>query len=208
MLYWGLLVGLCAVTFVSIYKQWNWLNVVSKLGAIFIILGFVSEYTYFSTAQSIWVSLALVCIIFSDLWASFYRGSHHIEIIFFSVATLLYSKALWLQVSASLSLWLPVFVIAVGGLLLLVLLPLFDKIVMPTIISGLIHLQLVWAAVKLWQADSELFALYALVGSVLLAIAMILWAIHNYSKPFRSASYWVSGLHYGAHASLAASVFT
>lgn len=206
MLYWSILLILCSVSFLAIHRKMQWLGFLSRVCALSLGIGFIWHHTQFSSALSHWALLALVSIFFSDFFGSIIQNKRRVVLFFLSLAILCYSKMLWLQVSTGLSLWLPVFVIAIAGIILLLLLPFFDKIILPTIITGLLYLQLVWAAVKTWQVDSDIFAFYALVGSVSLCLSMIPWAMYRYNIGFKSAPYWVIGFHYIAHACLIASL--
>lgn len=121
-----------------------------------------------------------------------------IQLSFFSMACLSYSLTFWLQVD-SLSWAVSIASFALIVITFFLLLPLLDSFILPASLVALILWQLLWASGELWHMNRNVLDMSALLGTLLLSITVVMWAIENFKKPFSQSYGWITGCYFSAH---------
>lgn len=93
------------------------------------------------------------------------RGYGRIRFITYSVASLFYSSAYWIQTNGISNWWLPILLFASGIVMLLLILPQVESRVFPTSVIGVLLLGLLWATGEWWIQQHSANAFLALLGA-------------------------------------------
>lgn len=97
--------------------------------------------------------------------------------ILHTIAYICYSKAIWMQLDTMVSWWLPIVVISVAVIVILLLLPILDKVLLPVIVMGIMMLQLLSVSAQVWLSEPSLQHVFAMSSSVLFILAGLFFAI-------------------------------
>ncbi|MCF7355440.1 lysoplasmalogenase family protein [Vibrio sp. CK2-1] len=198
MWYW-LLMGFLLLPMLVFIKleQPKWLSV-SKLLLFIGLIG--SLLLQHDLSHSAWL-LSLSALLFFTLCygveelAPKYRN---LQLCFFSIACLCYSLDFWFQVNAlSWAVAIPTFALVVVAFLLV--LPLLDSFAIQASMVALILWQMLWAAGELWHANRTLLDMSSLFGALLLALTVLIWALHYFRKPFKHSYAWILCCYFSAH---------
>ncbi|MGV3002906.1 lysoplasmalogenase family protein [Vibrio sp.] len=198
MWYWLLMGGLLLPMLVFIkFEQTKWLSV-SKLLLFIGLIG--SLLLQHDLNHSSWL-LSLFALVFFTLCygieelAPKYRN---LQLCFFSIACLCYSLDLWCQVhTLSWAVAIPTFALVVVAFLLV--LPLLDSFAIQASMVALILWQMMWAAGQLWYINRTLLDMSSLLGALLLSIAVLIWALHYFRRPFKYSYAWSMCCYFSAH---------
>ncbi len=141
----------------------------SRLLATPLLIGIVvTNTTFYSTPNSplAWVVYGLVVAYVAECLVIGRQRTIRLTFLFHLFAFSLYSRALWLQLLSEVSWWLPIAVIAAGIIVVLLMLPLLDRILLPVLLMGLMLLQMLSVSTQLWMATPQTMQLMAVVASV------------------------------------------
>ncbi|CAH0527361.1 lysoplasmalogenase family protein [Vibrio hippocampi] len=154
-----------------------------------------------------WFVAALAVFSISNLiWHVYHL--RNITVIGFLVGALMYAVAFAIPLdSQQLVLWFPVLFLCVAIVTLLMLLPKLESLLIPTTVMTLCLLTLVCMAGEAWLIDSTAHAFLGFVGSLVLALTAILFALNGYRFPTKQAHYGLVGGYYLAHTLMVASIF-
>ncbi len=177
-----------------------------KLLTLVIIFTALVVSTHLTLVPQRWVALGLICAFVADLFWFHPRLNKYVALLFFVLASVFYSIAMWLQVSTGLSLGLPIFVLAFGLIVFLLMLPLLDNIIVPACILGSVLIQFVLATAKLMTEHADLVTGYGFAGAVIFGGSALVWAIHYFHQPFKHSAYLIASSYLLAHALIVASV--
>ncbi|WP_089125073.1 lysoplasmalogenase family protein [Vibrio algivorus] len=198
MWYW-LLMGFLLLPMLVFIKleQPKWLSISKLLLFIGLIGSLLSQH---DMMQLSWL-LSLFAVIFFTLcygieeFAPKYRN---LQLCFFSIACLCYSLDFWFQLDAlNWAVAIPSFALVVVAFLLV--LPLLDSFAIQASMVALILWQMLWAAGELWHTNRTLLDMSSLLGVLLLAITVLIWALHYFRKPFKHSYAWIMCCYFSAH---------
>ncbi|TVO33214.1 hypothetical protein FOF44_15895 [Vibrio algivorus] len=198
MWYW-LLMGFLLLPMLVFIKleQPKWLSISKLLLFIGLIGSLLSQH---DMMQLSWL-LSLFAVIFFTLcygieeFAPKYRN---LQLCFFSIACLCYSLDFWFQLDAlNWAVAIPSFALVVVAFLLV--LPLLDSFAIQASMVALILWQMLWAAGELWHTNQTLLDMSSLLGVLLLAITVLIWALHYFRKPFKHSYAWIMCCYFSAH---------
>ncbi|WP_244943787.1 lysoplasmalogenase family protein [Vibrio algivorus] len=178
-------------------EQPKWLSISKLLLFIGLIGSLLSQH---DMMQLSWL-LSLFAVIFFTLcygieeFAPKYRN---LQLCFFSIACLCYSLDFWFQLDAlNWAVAIPSFALVVVAFLLV--LPLLDSFAIQASMVALILWQMLWAAGELWHTNQTLLDMSSLLGVLLLAITVLIWALHYFRKPFKHSYAWIMCCYFSAH---------
>lgn len=198
MWYW-LLMGVLLLPMLVFIKleQPKWLAV-SKLSLFIGLIGSLLLQHDFS--HSSWL-LSISALAFFTLCygvEEFAPKHRNLQLCFFSIACLCYSLDFWFQVDAlSWAVAIPTFALVVVAFLLV--LPLLDSFAIQASMVALILWQMLWAAGELWHINRTMLGMSSLLGALLLAITVLVWALHYFRKPFKHSYAWILCCYFSAH---------
>lgn len=155
------------------------------------------------TAASLWVAAGLALALLAELGRSLARVSRRLLFVCLMLMFTCFSKSFWLQLSGTLSWWLPALLFAAGVIVFFLMLPRLDSQVFPVIIMGLMLLQLCWAATELCLREPTYLHQMACASCYLFALSALGYALQAFRK---TPTRLVSGGYLLAQAMLVASV--
>lgn len=121
-----------------------------------------------------------------------------LQLFFFSIACLCYSLYFWSQVE-TLSWAVSIASFALVVVVFFLLLPLLDSFVLPASLVALSLWQLLWASGELWEQSHSLLNVSGLLGTLLLSISVLIWALHYFRKPFKHSYGCIMCCYFSAH---------
>lgn len=198
MWYWLLMGGLLLPMLVFIkLEQPKWLAV-SKL---LLFIGLMSSLLLkYDLTHLSWLLSFLALAFFTLCYAveEFAPKHRNLQLCFFSIACLCYSLDFWFQVdSLSWTVAIPSFALVVVAFLLV--LPLLDSFAIQASVVALILWQMLWAAGELLYINGTLLDISGFLGALLLAITVLVWALHYFRKPFKHSYAWILCCYSSAH---------
>lgn len=210
MWYW-LVMGVFMLTMLGVVGKKNTqLFFFIKLLMFACFLLFIFYVPGLSTYSHLWACFALVFFILCDVLETY--GSRYkkapdkrpstrykkLQFMCFSIACFGYSLAFWMEVQA-LTWVVPVFMFALIVVMFFLLLPLLDRFAVQSAIVAVMLWQLAWAAGEVWRYHRLMLDFSGFLGTLLLSISVLMWAIHYFKQPFRFSKRWITLSYFGAH---------
>ncbi|MFV0575786.1 MAG: lysoplasmalogenase family protein [Vibrio sp.] len=198
MLYWlsmgALLLGMLMLMKVGSKKGMSIIKPVMLMALIVFL--FLSQSLL--AASHLWALLGLGLYILCYCIDEFAPKHKTLQLAFFSAACLCYSLSFWVQVE-TLSWVVPIALFALIVVGFLILLPLLDTFVLKASLVAIILWQLLWAAGEVFRYHEIWLNFSGYLGALLLAISVLIWAIHYFKQPFKYSYVWTMSVYFSAH---------
>lgn len=198
MWYWLLMGGLLLpiLLFMQV-NQPKWLAA-SKFLLFFALIGCLLVQHDFNNFAWGWSFSALTFFILCYAVEEYLPKYRTLQLFFFSIACLCYSLYFWSQVE-TLSWAVSIASFALVVVVFFLLLPLLDSFALPASLVALSLWQLLWASGELWEQSHSLLNVSGLLGTLLLSISVLIWALHYFRKPFKYSYGWIMCCYFSAH---------